>query len=63
MIPADLLEVLGQAEIGVTMNTYAHVLPMLRQEAAVASVTRVAALVTRLFGVSITTCAARSRPT
>jgi integrase len=27
-------EVLGHAEIGVTMNTYAHVLPVLRQEAA-----------------------------
>ena len=26
--------VLGHAEIGVTMNTYAHVLPALRQEAA-----------------------------
>jgi len=28
------MEVLGHAEIGVTMNTYAHVLPVLRQEAA-----------------------------
>ncbi len=28
------MEVLGHAEIGVTMNTYAHVLPALRQEAA-----------------------------
>ena len=26
--------VLGHGEIGVTMNTYAHVLPQLRQEAA-----------------------------
>jgi integrase len=26
--------VLGHAEIGVTMNTYVHVLPVLRQEAA-----------------------------
>ena len=29
-----IMEVLGHAEIGVTMNTYAHVLPVLRQEAA-----------------------------
>ena len=29
-----IMGVLGHAEIGVTMNTYAHVLPMLRQEAA-----------------------------
>jgi integrase len=29
-----IIEVLGHAEIGVTMNTYAHVLPVLRQEAA-----------------------------
>ncbi|MGB6453876.1 MAG: tyrosine-type recombinase/integrase [Streptosporangiaceae bacterium] len=28
-----IMEVLGHAEIGVTMNTYAHVLPVLRQEA------------------------------
>ena len=28
-----IIEVLGHAEIGVTMNTYAHVLPVLRQEA------------------------------
>ena len=28
------MEVLGHAEIGVAMNTYAHVLPVLRQEAA-----------------------------
>jgi len=28
------MEVLGHAEIGVTMNTYAHVRPALRQEAA-----------------------------
>jgi integrase len=28
------MEVLGHAEIGVTMNTYAHVLPVLRQEEA-----------------------------
>jgi integrase len=27
-------EAFGHAEIGVTMNTYAHVLPVLRQEAA-----------------------------
>ena len=27
-----IMEVLGHAEIGVTMNTYAHVLPVLRQE-------------------------------
>jgi hypothetical protein len=32
------MEVLGHAEIGVTMNTYAHVLPVLRQEAADAMV-------------------------
>ena len=29
-----IMEVLGHAEIGITMNTYAHVLPVLRQEAA-----------------------------
>jgi integrase len=29
-----IMEVLGHAEIGVTMNTYAHVLQVLRQEAA-----------------------------
>jgi len=29
-----IMEVLGHVEIGVTMNTYAHVLPVLRQEAA-----------------------------
>ena len=29
-----IMEVLGHAEIGVTMNTYAYVLPVLRQEAA-----------------------------
>jgi integrase len=29
-----IMEVLGHAEIGVTMNTYAHVLPVLRHEAA-----------------------------
>ena len=29
-----IMEVLGHAEIGVTMNTYAHVLPRLRVEAA-----------------------------
>ena len=29
-----IMEVPGHAEIGVTMNTYAHVLPVLRQEAA-----------------------------
>jgi integrase len=29
-----IMEVLGHAEIGVTMNTYAHALPVLRQEAA-----------------------------
>ena len=29
-----IMEVLGHAEIGVTINTYAHVLPVLRQEAA-----------------------------
>jgi len=28
------MEVLGHAGIDVTMNTYAHVLPVLRQEAA-----------------------------
>jgi integrase len=28
------MEVLGHSEIAVTMNTYAHVLPQLRQEAA-----------------------------
>jgi hypothetical protein len=29
-----IMEVLGHAEIGVTITTYAHVLPVLRQEAA-----------------------------
>ena len=29
-----IMEVLGHAGIDVTMNTYAHVLPVLRQEAA-----------------------------
>jgi integrase len=29
-----IMEVPRHAEIGVTMNTYAHVLPVLRQEAA-----------------------------
>jgi integrase len=29
-----IMEVLGHAATGVTMNTYAHVLPTLRQEAA-----------------------------
>lgn len=34
-IPARaIMEVLGHSEIGVTMNTYAHVLPQLREEAA-----------------------------
>jgi integrase len=34
-VPAQaIMEVLGHPEIGVTMNTYAHVLPVLRQEAA-----------------------------
>jgi integrase len=34
-VPARaIMEVLGHAEIGVTMNTYTHVLPELRQEAA-----------------------------
>ena len=34
-VPArTIMEVLGHGEIGVTMNTYAHVLPQLRQEAA-----------------------------
>jgi integrase len=34
-VPARaIMDVLGHAEIGVTMNTYAHVLPVLRQEAA-----------------------------
>jgi integrase len=34
-VPARaIMEVLGHAEIGVKMNTYAHVLPVLRQEAA-----------------------------
>ena len=34
-VPARaIMEVLGHSEIGVTMNTYAHVLPELRQEAA-----------------------------
>lgn len=32
--PRAIMEVLGHAEIGVTMNTYTHVLPQLRQEAA-----------------------------
>jgi integrase len=38
-----IMEVLGHAEIGVTMNTYTHVLPELRQEAADA--------IDKLFGV------------
>jgi integrase len=34
-VPARaIMEVLGHAEIGVTTNTYTHVLPELRQEAA-----------------------------
>ena len=34
-VPArTIMEVLGHAEIGVTMNTCAHVPPVLRQEAA-----------------------------
>jgi integrase len=33
-VPRAITEVLGHAEIGVTMNTYIHVLPELRQEAA-----------------------------
>jgi hypothetical protein len=34
-VPARaIMDVLGHAEIGATMNTYAHVLPVLRQEAA-----------------------------
>jgi integrase len=34
-IPARaIMELLGHSEIGVTMNTYAHVLPQLREEAA-----------------------------
>ena len=34
-VPARaIMEVLGHSEIGVTMNTYTHVLPQLRQEAA-----------------------------
>ena len=34
-IPARaIMEVLGHSDIGVTMNTYAHVLPQLRVEAA-----------------------------
>jgi hypothetical protein len=34
-VPArTIMEVLGHSAIGVTMNTYAHVLPELRQEAA-----------------------------
>jgi len=28
------MDVLGHSEIGVTLNTYAHVLPHLREEAA-----------------------------
>lgn len=32
--PRAIMEALGHAEIGVTMNTYAHVLPELRQETA-----------------------------
>src|SRR5579872_4400634 len=32
--PRAIMEVLGHAEIGVTMNTYTHVLPELREEAA-----------------------------
>jgi integrase len=38
------MEVLGHSGIGVTMNTYAHVLPELRQEAA--------DTIDELFGVS-----------
>jgi integrase len=30
----EIMEVLGHSGISVTMNTYAHVLPELRQEAA-----------------------------
>jgi integrase len=34
-VPARaIMDVLGHTEIGVTMNTYVHVLPELRQEAA-----------------------------
>ena len=34
-VPARaIMEVLGHSEIGVTMDTYAHVLPQLREEAA-----------------------------
>jgi len=34
-IPArSIMDVLGHSEIGVTLNTYAHVLPHLREEAA-----------------------------
>jgi integrase len=34
-IPArSIMDVLGHSEIGVTMNTYVHVLPQLREEAA-----------------------------
>lgn len=32
--PRAIMDVLGHSEIGVTMNTYAHVLPGLRQQAA-----------------------------
>jgi integrase len=32
--PRAIMEVLGHSGISVTMNTYAHVLPALRQEAA-----------------------------
>ena len=42
------MEVLGHAEIGVTMNTYVHVLPVLRREAADA-IDEVAALAAALL--------------
>src|SRR5215469_13977739 len=32
--PRTIMDVLGHSEIGVTMNTYAHVLPELRHDAA-----------------------------
>jgi integrase len=48
-VPARaIMEVLGHAEIGVTMNTYVHVLPVLRREAADA-IDEVAALAAALL--------------
>ncbi len=32
--PRVVMEVLGHSEVGMTLNTYSHVIPQLRQEAA-----------------------------